>query len=366
MPTVYHHRAWWALALFALAAAFIVGWLGRSTRLFDYAHPVLSTRGVITNAFIESGYDFRRRYTVSWFLTSNQSIASFHRSPDGAVQLLQLNPGLPQSLEQPAPLGDIEGQPLIYWAPSPDGQWLLTVRRLDRLRLYQVYRSDHTLHAHWTNLFEGRSLPDWLNNSQGFVEWPVRESRLLARVHWLDTAQSTEVDLETLPTHTLRTPEPLPQPCVPMLYFPNSPNITAAFLILSADRQPRNWKRVSVILPESLRHHEKTTVTLSPTADRLAWLCESTDQLPRPVLNRVPPFFQLEPQLRTSLFVSRPDGSQLAFLGRSRPGTLVPALRWSPKGDAFTFVYQNALWRQPLSTPDPTDTSLVPDPSAPE
>jgi hypothetical protein len=203
----------------------------------------------------------------------------------------------------------------------------------------------------WTNRYEGRSQPDWLNNSQAFVEGPIRESRLLARDYWLDTAGSNEIDLAALPIHTVRTPEPLPQPCVVMLYSPNSTEIAAEFLILSPDRQPQSCMRAALTLPESLRHHEKITITLSPTVDQLAWLWETTDRLPRLALSRGPPFIHLQPRLRTSLFVSRPDGSQLAFLGRTRPGTTVSAVSWSPEGDQLTFVYQNALWRQPLSTP---------------
>jgi hypothetical protein len=350
-------RSWRAPALVAvLAAALAVGFLARSPRLFHQAHPIAPTHGIITNAYVESGYDFRRRFTLSWFLTSNQVIAGFQRSSNGVVQLIRFDPdqaGAP-SVETPAALAQIEGQPLIFWAASPDGQWLLTVRRLQpMMRLYQVYRADHTLHARWTNPYEGRSQPDWLLNSQGFVEWPIRESRLLARVYWLDTAESTEVDLAALPVHTLRTPDSLPQPCVPMLYSPESSEIAAEFLILSPDRQPRNWQRATLILPESLRHYEKITVSLSPAAHQLAWLCETTDYLPHLSLNAVPPFIHSELQLRTSLFLSRPDGSQLSFLGRTRSGTTVPAVRWSPKSDQLTFVYQSALWTQRLPPPTP-------------
>jgi hypothetical protein len=349
-------RSWRTPALAAvLAAAIAVGFLARSPRFFHQAHPLALTQGVITNTYVESGYDYRRRFTLSWFLTSNQVIAGFQRSSNGAVQLLRFDPAQagPPSVEAPAAFAPIEDQPLVFWAPSPDGQWLLTVRRLEQLRLYQVYRADHTLHARWTNAYEGRSQPDWLLNSQGFVEWPIRDSRLLARVYWLDSSHPTEVDFAAIPIHTLHSPEPLPQPCIPMLYSPNSSEVAAEFLILSPDRQPRNWKRATLLLPESLRHYEKITVSLSPAAHQLSWLCESADPLPHWELNRIPPFIHFQPQYRTSLFVSRPDGSQLVFLGRTRPGTTVPAVRWSPESDQLTFVYQNALWTQPLPQPAP-------------
>lgn len=344
-------RSWRAPTLAALfATAIAVAFLARSPQLFRQAHPLAPTQGIITNAYLESGYDYRRRFTLSWFLTSNQSVASFQRNSNGIVQLLRFHPNHADapSVEELPPLSRIDDQPLIFWAPSPDGRWLLTARRLQQLRLYQVYRADHTLHARWTNPYEGRSQPDWLLNSQGFVEWPIRDSRLLARVYWLDSSTPTEVDFAAIPIHTLHSPDPLPQPCVPMLYSPNSSEVAAEFLILSPDRQPRNWKRATLILPESLRHYEKITVNLSPAAHQLSWLCESAAPLPHWELDRVPPFIHFQSQYRTSLFVSRPDGSELVFLGRTRPGTAVPAVRWSPESDQLTFVYQDALWTQPL------------------
>jgi hypothetical protein len=347
------HRPAWALALFALAATIAIGLANRSHRPFPQASALPLTRGIITNAFVESGYDFRRRYTASWFHAPNQIIGTFHRNPTGGIDVLQLDLAQPNapSVHHPAALDDHETRPLTYWTISPDGRWLLTVRRLRESRLYQVYQSDHSLAGSWTNRYEGRSQPDWLNNSSGFVEWPIRDGRLLARVHWLDTDQPTEVQLDSLPAHVLRRPDPLPQPCVPLLFSSLSSDIAAEFLILSPDRHPANWRRAILDIPEPLRHLDRTSVALSPTADHLAWLCETTARLPRLTFSRVPPFLEIRPRHRTSLFVSRPDGSQLTFLGRTHPGTTFPAIRWSTAGDHLTFLYQDSLWLQRLPTP---------------
>jgi hypothetical protein len=337
--------------LAAVAAAIAVDQSSRPEHRFPKAKPVATTRGVITNALMDSGYDSRPRSTISWFLQSNHVISSFHRNPAGLIGLHQFDLARPAALATvyPAALAENGTETLSYWAPSPDGRWLLTVRRLDQRRFYRVFGADHALHASWTNRHEGRSQPDWLNDSSGFVEWPIREGRLLARVHWLDTFQTSEVDLLALPAYRLDGPGPLTQPCVALLYSPPPPGIATEFLILAPTRDPDGWKRAILSLPEGLHRHEQPRVTLSPTADQLAWLCDSTNRLPRLSFSRLPPFVHVLPRSQSSLFVSRPDGSQLTPLGRTQPGTTVAAVRWSPAGDHLSFFYQDVLWLQPLT-----------------
>ncbi len=275
-------------------------------------------------------------------------IACFSRDPTGGVKILRFNLDQPEfrAIDQPAALDLNRDRPLIYWAPSPDGRWLLTVRRFGQRRLYQVYESGHSLQASWTNRFEGRSQPDWLNDSTGFVDWPIREGRLLARVYWIDTGRAAEVDLDSLLSVPVVTSKPMPQPCVELRFSPLSTEIAAEFLLLSADRNPLNWARGVLNLPRALRHSQKTDITLSPTADRLAWTCEEADLIPLVILSSAPPFLEVQTQIRTSLYVSRPDGSQLALLGRTRPGATFSEVCWSPEGSQLSFVYQNSLWLQ--------------------
>jgi hypothetical protein len=299
---------------------------------------------------MESGYDSRRRFTSSWFLQSNHVVCSFHRDPAGLIQLRRLDPAQspPSTAVYPEPLSDNSNGILVFWAPSPDGQWLLTVRRFDQRRLYQVFDHRLSLHRAWTNRHEGRSHPDWLSDSSGFVEWPIRDGRLLARVHWLDRDDTAEADLLDLPVDAVHGAGPLPQPCVPLIYSPPAVGVAIEFLILSTNREPASWQRATLQLPDTLRRYEPPRVTLSPAATRIAWLCESTNRLPRISFTRAPPFVRVQPRFQSSLFVSRPDGSQLAPLGRTQPGTAVAAVRWSPEGDSLSFVYRNELWIQPL------------------
>jgi hypothetical protein len=337
--------------LAAVAAAIAVDQSSRPERRFPKAKPVSITRGVITNALMDSGYDSRPRSTISWFLESNHVISSFHRNPAGLIQLHRFDPALssPATTVYLEALADNGNGTIVFWVPSPDGQWLLTVRRLDQRRLYQVFDHHHSLHRSWTNRHEGRSNPDWLSDSSGFVEWPIRDGRLLARVHWLDRDETAEADLLDLPVQAVHGPGPLPQPCVPLLYSPPAVGVAVEFLVLSPDREPRSWQRATLRLPDALRRYEPPRIALAPAAARIAWLCESTNRLPRISFSRAPPFVRVQPRLQSSLFVSRPDGSQLAPLGRTQPGTVVDAVRWSPAGDHLSFFYQDVLWLQPLT-----------------
>jgi hypothetical protein len=177
---------------------------------------------------------------------------------------------------------------------------------------------------------------------------PTPRPRLLARYHRVHRSRPRYTPHphpphSRTPASTLRAHALLPQ----------SPKIAAEFLILSPDRQPQNWKRATLILPESLRHHEK--ITVSPLRRPIDSPGSVNPPTPCPTWpsTAFPPSSISNPRLRTSLFVSQPDGSQLVFLGRTRPGTTVPAVRWSPASDQLTFVYQNALWTQPLPQPAP-------------
>jgi hypothetical protein len=350
MYPVQFPRFWWAWALAATAAAIAVDQSSRPSHQFPKAKPVPLTRGVITTGLMESGYDARRRFTTSWFLQSNHVICSFHRDAAGHVQLHSFHPGQnpPATNVVLEPLAEREEGTLVFWAPSPDGRWLLTVHRLDDRRVYRVFDNHHSLHRSWSNRHEGRSRPDWLSDSSGFVEWPIRDGRLLARVYWLDRGQTAEADILDLPVRAVDGPDPLPQPCVPLLYSSPAVGMAVEFLVLSDHLEPGGWQRLAVALPEALRRYDPPRIALSPAARQIAWLCESTNRLPRVSFSRGPPFVRLQPRLQSSLFVSRPDGSQLVPLGRTQPGTAVAAVRWSPEGDSLSFVYRNELWIQPL------------------
>lgn len=345
-------RTWLIVAAICLLLGVIL-WLGvpQPSPLWSGAIAVEATRGWIVADTIASGYDHVPRRAPAWFWRSESQLTCLQPTGTSTIDWIDLDlatghatPPSPTRMLQPDP-PDAE---LFYWCASPDGRWFLQVARHRRERIYSTFSMEGTFHRAWTNFYESNTHPEWLSNSSGFVEWPIRDGQLLVRVHWLDTGHSVEIQLNELPGIASSSPNPLPQPFVPLTKWPLAPGIAAEFLVLDPVDNPAAWHRRILALPEQLADYSDVRVVPAPTGEHLAWLAHARSKIP--IVRPAPdfPFLRFEPKHRTTLLLSRPDGTDLRVIGRTPAGQTIERLQWSPASSRVSFLYAEQLWVQPV------------------
>jgi hypothetical protein len=350
-------RLLWPVALVAvgLLAALILGPnLPGPRLLWREAILLEQTDGRLFRDFIPSGYDHVPRQAAAWFWRSESELTCLQPGADGSVDWIDVNlsthqrsQGPPGPWLQPPPAN---AEP-FFWRVSPNGHWWLQVGRRGPDRIYAVMLIDGTSRATWTNRYESHTHPEWLSDSSGFVEWPIREGQLLARVHWLDHRTTTEVQLNQLSSVATPPGIPLPQPFVPMTRSPRAPGVAMEFLVLEPTHDPAAWFRRRLSLPEALAEHTEVQVYPAPTGDHLAWLAHDSSRIPTVHARRGFPYLTFEPAYRTTLLLSQADGSRLQTLGRTPTGRTIEWLQWTPDATRISFVYADQLWIQ--AVPDP-------------
>lgn len=349
-------RRTWHLAIgLCLLLGFVLLWRSSDSRWhspWPQTTPVPAAVGLVDGDFMPSGYDFFPRQSISWFWSSPSNLAFLHRAGSAGVQggCVDLSDGRSADFKPVPWLRSAHpSSEIFFWAASPDGRYLLTVSESGPDRVYTVSTIEGDHRGAWTNRYESHTHPEWLNDSSGFVEWPLRDGRLLARTHWIDCGTSQELDLEQLPPLVVRTGSPLPQPYVLLTKWPVAPGTAAEILVLTPPTDPGAWYRASVPVSAALTGQPDLELSISPTGDSILWLCHTPSQLPRPARQDWFPFVLFRRVYRTTLFVSKPDGNDLQFLGRTQPGHPVGAIRWSPDGSQFAFLHQNTVWLAPLN-----------------
>jgi hypothetical protein len=333
-------------------------WLGALTALLlwitlSHLHPLWPgairldlTHGIITNNFIHSGYDFVPHHAPSWFWNSNSNLIHLARSGPGIYHTinLDLHPiRLQQFTHDSRPTPSTHETALVDWAPSPNGRWILKLERRGATRFYTASTFDGQQSLSWTNRYEGRTPPEWISDSTGFVDWPVRDNPLLAHVYWLNSPTTHELTLDDLPARPITTPA-LPQPFVLMRKQPHSPGTAAELLILSPRDHPAAWHRAILPTPTAFAAETGIQTIIAPTGDWFLWLRHKPAPFPKPAFHPGFPYLSFHSRDRTTLLLSRPNGSQLHILGRTTPGRTIDAARWAPDGRRFAFVYDDSLW----------------------
>jgi hypothetical protein len=346
----------WPIAVALCLLAGLIVWLGPHRRgpLWPEAIPVELARDWIAADTIPSGYDVVRRQAAAWFWRSESELTCLRPAPDATVEWLdidlatqQTTPRSPGPLLQPYPADAA----LFFWSASPDGRWFLQITRDEPARVYSTFALDGTHHRAWTNRYESHTHPEWLSDSSGFVEWPARDGQLLARIHWLDSGISTEIQLDQLPGVASSPEKLIPQPFVPLTKWPIDPGVAAELLVLNPPDNPTAWYRHILELPAALADYADVRVYPSPTGERLAWLAHAKSRIPALQSARNFPYAILQSKHRTTLLLSQPDGSDLRTLGRTPDGLTIERLQWSPAGHQIGFVYDDQLYVQSLSPP---------------
>jgi hypothetical protein len=340
-----------AMALILLAALFFWLRVHRPDPLWPGAVALESTRDLVQGDFIASGYDHVPRQAVAWFWRSASTLTCLRFRSSSSIEWIDMDiandhrsEGSPGPLLQPHP-PDAE---LVSWSPSLDGQWFLQISREGTNRIYAVFHLRGGLHAEWRHPYESHSHPEWLSDSSGFVEWPIREGQLLARVHWLTTGSSMEVNLEQLAAIPGSCTVALPQPFVLMTRWPRDPSVVAEFLVLDPIDQPEGWHRRVLPLPAALAGYDDVHVYAAPTGDHLAWLAHARSSFPTVGVSGRFPFLTVQVQHRTTLFVSTLDGTDLRRVGRTPAGVTLEHLQWIPESIAISFLHAGRLWIQPV------------------
>jgi hypothetical protein len=350
------HRAWlFALALCVLAGLCIALTWHRPVLLWPGAYPIEATQGWFVTDTIASGYDYVPRRASAWFWRSGSEVTTLRYGTDGALEWIDFNLASQHktrrqqgSMLEPFP----STAELFYWSASPDGRWLLQLTRNgQRDRMYSTFTMEGKFHLAWTNRYESHTHPEWLSDSSGFVEWPIREGQLLARVHWLETGTMLEIQIDQLPGITNSSATPLPQPFVPLTKWPVAPGAAAEFLILQPTDDPASWHRRTLLVPEALIDFIQVQVYPAPTGDRLAWLAHATSRVPMVKASHDFPFLKFQPKHSTTLFLSQSDGSDLRRIGRTRHGEILGHLQWTPDARRLSFIYDETLWVQSLPVP---------------
>jgi hypothetical protein len=328
--------------------------LPRPGPLWPGVQPLEMTDGWTVTDTIASGYDYFPRRASAWFWRSESDVTSLRPGADGAIEWVdfdlvaqQRSPRPSASMLQPFP----SSAELFYWSASPDGQWLLQIARRGRDRIYSTFTLDGTFYRAWTNRYESHTHPEWLSDSSGFVEWPIRDGQLLARIHWLKTAVPLEIQLDQLPSLTNASANPIPQPFVPLTKWPVAPGVAVEFLVLQPVDNPAAWHRRVLVQPTTLGGFVEVEVYPAPTGERLAWLAHRTSVVPMVQPSRDFPFLKIQPKHSTTLFLSQPDGSDLQRIGRTRDGEVLGHLQWTPDASRISFVYDQTLWVQSLPAP---------------
>jgi hypothetical protein len=338
-----------AMAILLLAALLV--WLRthRPGPLWPGAVALEPTRGLVQRDLIDSGYDHVPRQALAWFWRSASTLSCLRPGSAGSIEWTDVDllngrrtQRSPGPLLQPHP-PEAES---VAWSPSPDGEWFLQISRQGADRIYTVLDWKGEPHGQWRHRYESHSHPEWLSDSSGFVEWPIREGQLLARVHWLAAGTSVEVNLMSLPALPCASPEPLPQPFVCMGRWPRDSSVAAEFLVLDPIDHPPAWHRRVLPLPSALAEYEQVTVYAAPSGEALAWLGHARSSVPTVRNSGQFPFLHLQVEHRTTLLLSAADGTGLRALGRTAAGETLEHLQWIPGSAGISFLYAGRIWIQ--------------------
>jgi len=311
-----------------------------------------AARNIVTNEFTYSGYHFFYHHTASYFWLSDVELLSIREVRQGVYESARIHLASREISRSPGRLllepAQDKWDKTFYWNVSPDGKWILYVASTRTHLIYTAKSLDGSRQVAWTNRFQGGVNPTWLSDSSGFIEWPVDETGLHARVHWMASRETTEFSIDALPCASpaglARLQHPFAQ--VPVRVQATL-NMVGEFVQLRRAEGAWELTRFGLQKPQNLRRGEGW-ICLSPRGDRVAWLYYIPERVPQFTFERAYPFVETRPRYSTVVLISRPDGNQIHVVGSIGPARGLASVTWTPDGRRLSFVCDEALWTVPV------------------
>jgi hypothetical protein len=339
---------WFAVLVCLLIVLFVLFCTRTQGDLLSRASRLAAVQGVITNELTYAGYSFFYHHVPSYFWLSDTELFSIHEVRRGVYESVRIDlttgkvgrePG-----RSPIDAGQGAGDKAFCWTVSPDGKWILSISKArNDEHNYTAKRFDATRQVAWTNHYDGSVQPTWLGDSSGFIEWPVRDGVGYARVHWLDTGGTNELNLDALPAERLDRKKSFEQPNAMIISKMWREGSAAEFIELKRDENGLAAKRYCLAPPAELARGEGRAF-LSPRGDRLAWVVSFTRRFPRISFQRRDPYLAVEPVNSTVVCLSQLDGSEVRVLGHLKSGLDINRVTWTPNASKLSFVCDNAFW----------------------
>jgi len=339
---------WFAVLVCLLIGLFVLFSTRSRGDLLSRASRVAIAQGVITNELTYSGYRFFYHHVPSCFWLSDSELFSIHEVRRGVYESVRLDLAAGTVVREPG-RGPVDASPgagdrIFCWTVSPDGKWILSIGKASNDDLaYVARRFDATHQVGWTNRFDGGLQPTWLSDSSGFIEWCVREGVGYARVYWLDTGRTAEINLDALNPETPDARQGFREPHAPVDSKMWREGSAAEFIELTRHGDGATARRYRLRSPPRLARGEGQAF-LSPRGDRLAWVVTFERRFPSVGFQRHDPYFVVEPAYSTVICLSRTDGSDVRVLGRLQSGRQLTRLAWTPDSARLSFVCDHALW----------------------
>ncbi len=339
---------WFAVLVCLLIGVFVLFSTRSQSDLLSRASRLTVAIGVITNEMTYSGYRFFYHHVPSYFWLSDTELFSIREVRRGAYESVRIDLTTGNVVREPgrSPIdaGQGAGDKAFCWTVSPDGKWILSISKArNDEHNYIARRFDAARQVAWTNHYDGSVQPTWLGDSSGFIEWPVRDGVGYARVYWLDTGRTNEINLDALPADALKRKQSFEQPNAMIISKMWREGSAAEFIELKREGDGLTAKRYCLAPPAELARGEGRAF-LSPRGDRLAWVVSFTRRFPRIAFQRRDPYLIVEPVNSTVVCLSRLDGSDIRVLGHLKSGFDISRVNWTPDAHRLSFVCDNAFW----------------------
>lgn len=338
------------LLLLAISGALVWAFLHSGNHLSTRAAPFETTRGLIANDEVYSGYvwgKFHRSQSYAWL--TDDTVLAINLNSNNTYQVCRVNLRSTQRsavahLERFLNETNRHGT-LFTWQSSPNGRWILFASAVNRLAIYTAIRTDEDYARSWTNRFPN-SLAVWLSDSQGFIEWSVRGNRWAGRVYRIDVEDTNIVEVP-LPASFSDSNQLRGHGGMTILPFEDPTRTKGQIVQVRFDSTNVALTKLSYQLPNRINPADWMSV-MAPTGDRLAWLIFFQQKWPHVEWQREFPFVRSETRYLASLWVSGLDGSDLREIGHLGAGEDLRRIAWTPDGRRLSYVYRDTLWTVPV------------------